>query len=207
MDLMRTLSPALLVATILALPTAPAAAAPAAAKECTQCHGDNGVSQNKDIPTIAGMSAFYLDGQIQAYQKGQRPCPKTKYPNDPAKPATDMCAMAKNLSPADSAVVDKYFASLPALPAKQTLDAGLAAKGKSIHDAHCEICHSNGGSFADDDAGILAGQWMPYLVATLTDYHDGKRIQPDKMKPQTAALSAEDIKALAEFYASEDKKK
>lgn len=182
-----------------------AAAAPPTAQECEACHGPNGVSKHSDIPTIAGMSAFYLDGQIQAYRKAQRPCPKTKYPDDPSKSPTDMCTTAKKLSSADAKAVVAFFAAQKFVAAKQPFDAALAAKGKSIHDGNCELCHSDGGSEAADDAGILAGQWAPYLVDQLTDYHNGKRIVPEKMKPKIDALSPADIKALAAFYASEQK--
>ncbi|MDE2236204.1 MAG: c-type cytochrome [Gammaproteobacteria bacterium] len=182
------------------------AAAPAAAQECEGCHGPNGVSPNKDIPIIAGMSAFYLDGEIQAYQKGLRPCPKTKFPHDPAKPATDMCDVAKKLSPADATAVDKFFASQKFVPANQSFDAKLAAIGKQIHSEDCELCHTDGGSVADDDAGILAGQWSAYLQETFKEYQSGKRQIPDKMKPKIMSLSSDQVKALVNYYASEGKK-
>ncbi|MGA9855612.1 MAG: cytochrome c-553 [Gammaproteobacteria bacterium] len=185
---------------------AASATAPAAAQECESCQGPNGVSADKNIPIIAGMSAFYLDGEIQAYQRGLRPCPEVKYPKDPAKPATDMCVIAKKLSPTDSTAVDKYFAAQPFVPATQSFDPKLAATGKQIHSDDCELCHSEGGSVADDDAGILAGQWIPYLQQTMNDYKSGKRQMPAKMKPKFDALSAGQINALVQYYASESKK-
>lgn len=181
------------------------AAAPDAARECVQCHGETGVSQDKNIPSIAGMSAFYLDGQIQAYQKSQRPCPKTKFPKDPAKPATDMCEIAKKLSSADSSAIDKYFSSQAFVAANQAFDSKVAAAGKQIHTADCEICHTQGGSVADDDAGILAGQWMPYLQDTFKEYQSGKRLMPEKMKPKLSKLTAEQIDELVQYYVSEKK--
>lgn len=182
------------------------AAGPAAAQECQECHGPNGASTDKNIPIIGGVSAFYLDGEIQAYQKGLRPCPKTKFPKDPAKPATDMCEIAKKLSPADATAVDKFFAAQPFVSATQSFDPKLAAIGKQIHSGDCELCHTNGGSVADDDAGILAGQWIPYLVETLKEYQSGKRTIPQKMKPKITDLTPDKINALVQYYASEGKK-
>ncbi len=182
------------------------AAAPAAAKQCESCHGPNGVSPNKDIPIIAGLSAFYLDGEIQAYQKGLRPCPKVKFPKEPSKPATDMCDIAKKLSPADATAVDKFFAAQKFEAANQSFDPKLAAIGKQIHSEDCELCHTDGGSVADDDAGILAGQWSPYLHEAFKEYQSGKRQIPAKMKPKITALSADQINALVNYYASEGKK-
>lgn len=180
---------------LICIASATFAAEPPSASGCNDCHGANGVSTKSEIPTIAGMSAFYLDGEMQAYQKNQRPCAKSG--------KTDMCEVAKKMAAEQTKEVDSYYAGQKFVAAKQTIDATLAAKGKSLHAANCEICHTNGGSVADDDAGILAGQWKPYLLATMNEYRGGKRVEPEKMKPKTAALSEDDVKALVEFYASE----
>jgi len=182
------------------------AAAPAAAKQCESCHGANGVSTHEHIPVIAGMSAFYLDGEIQAYKKGLRPCPKTKFPDDASKPATDMCDIAKKLSAADASAVNKYFEAQKFVARDQKFDAAAAAKGKVIHTTECELCHTDGGSEAMDDAGILAGQWIPYLQETFKEYQSGKRTVPEKMKPKIMALKPDQVNDLIQFYASEGKK-
>jgi cytochrome subunit of sulfide dehydrogenase len=180
--------------------TSAVAAAPPEAADCAKCHGDNGISKTDEAPTIAGMSAPYLEAQVGAYQKGQRPCPKMA---DPKKSDTDMCQVAKKLSPAQVKSLAAYYAGLKFAAATQTTDAGLAAKGKGLHDAKCDVCHSDGGSEAADDAGILAGQWKAYLQATLQDYVAGKRTAPEKMKHQMTTLSPDNVKALAEYYAGE----
>lgn len=179
-------------------------AAPEAAKTCFDCHGDKGVSQHKQIPTIAGMSAFYLEGQMEAYKAGQRPCEKVKYQyGDTSRPETDMCDIAKKLSKEDVTTVTEYFAGEKFVAASQVFDAKKAAVGKQIHELDCEKCHSEGGSLPDDDAGILAGQWMPYLQHALTAYKNGKRVEPEKMKPKTDALTPDQIDDLVNYYASE----
>lgn len=188
----------LLIVSCLLFTTSISAASSTDVQSCFECHGNNGVSQKSDVPTIAGMSDFYLEGQMQAYQKGQRPCPTMK--------DKTMCDIAKKLNAAQVTEISKYFAAQKFVAAKQPVDAALAAKGKSIHDKHCEICHSDGGSQAADDAGILAGQWKPVFVTTMNDYRQGQRIEPTGMKVQTSKLTTEDIKALAEFYASEGAK-
>ena len=174
-----------------------AADAPESAKKCADCHGEGGVSKKRsDVPTIAGASDFYIEGQLDAYQKKQRPC--TRGPDD----KTDMCEVAEKLSDAQVKEVSAYFAGQKFVAATQTTDAALAAKGKTIHAANCEKCHTEGGSVAADDAGILAGQPKSYLETTFKEMSEGKRPQSDKMKAKTSKLSGEDFKALAEFYAS-----
>jgi cytochrome subunit of sulfide dehydrogenase len=191
---------ALVIVTAAATPTAALAAAPPEASDCAKCHGDNGISKTDESPTIAGMSAPYFEAQMSAYQKGQRPCPKTK---DPKKPDTDMCEVAKKLGAGQVKSLAAYYAGLKFAAASQSTDAALAAKGKAVHDAKCDVCHSDGGSEAADDAGILAGQWKAYLQETLQDYVAGKRTAPEKMKHQMTTLSADNVKALAEYYAGE----
>ena len=89
------------------------------------------------------------------------------------------------------------------MPAKQEFDAALAANGAGIHKRECEKCHSDGGSYADDDAGMLAGQWMPYLEQVFAEYATGERsIMEDKMKDKVDALDADSITALLHYYAS-----
>ena len=179
------------------------AAVPDAAKDCSGCHGDNGVSTRDEIPTIAGASAFYIEGQMQSYQKEQRPCPKVDKTDKSGK--SDMCEVAKKLDAAQIKEVAAYFEGQKFVAAKQPVDAALVAKGKSLHDIRCEKCHSEGGSVADDDAGILAGQWKGYVLEAFKEFESGKRTQPEKMKPKTKGLSDADYKALAEYYASETK--
>jgi cytochrome subunit of sulfide dehydrogenase len=174
---------------------AAAGPAPPDAAGCTSCHGDSGVSHKPDVPTIAGMSAPYLVAQMGAYQKSQRPCAKMS--------GTDMCEVAKKLTAAQIGSLSSYYAAQKFVPAAQSIDAALAAKGKALFGAHCALCHSDGGSQAADDAGILAGQWKSYLQTTLQDYVSGKRVQPDPMKRQTMSLAPADVKALAEYFASE----
>ncbi len=90
-----------------------------------------------------------------------------------------------------------------AVAAVQDFDAEKAAAGKKIHRRECEKCHSDGGSYADDDAGMLAGQWMPYLEQVFADYATGERgMLDEKMKEKIDPLQAESIEALIHYYAS-----
>jgi sulfide dehydrogenase cytochrome subunit len=72
-----------------------------------------------------------------------------------------------------------------------------------LHKKNCAKCHDENGSLADDDAGILASQWAPYLKYSLMDTHAGTRSMPKKMTKKVKALSDADIDALVHFYASQ----
>ena len=48
-------------------------------------------------------------------------------------------------------------------------DAKIVAKGAKIYERGCAKCHDEGGALPDDDAGILAGQWLDYLQYSMQD--------------------------------------
>lgn len=175
----------------------------AVVESCANCHGKDGVSTESDVPTIAGMSANYLGDAMTAYKEKQRPCPETKYRAGSKKgQQTDMCKTVGDLSDADIKAIAKHFAGKKFVRAKQSFDAALAKKGKELHEFHCEKCHSDGGSVADDDAGILAGQHKAYLAESFKEFASGKRPMPKKMKPKIEKLDKANINELINYYAS-----
>jgi cytochrome subunit of sulfide dehydrogenase len=174
------------------------------AETCADCHGKDGASSETDVPVIGGVSEQYLVDSMAAYRDSKRPCPKTAYRGgDKKRPKTDMCEIAGKLSAEDTAKAAKEFAAKPFVKAKQPFDAAKAATGKKIHGTQCEKCHSEGGSVAEDEAGILAGQWQPYLKETFAQYTKGARPQPEKMKVKFNALKPEEQEALLQYYASQ----
>ena len=114
-----------------------------------------------------------------------------------------MCAVSADLSDDDIEALGDAYAELDFVPAVQDFDAALAEAGAAIHEQQCDKCHSDGGSNVEDEASILAGQWMGYLEDSFADYLSGDRDQDKKMKEKLAALSADDINALLHFYASQ----
>lgn len=160
-------------------------------ESCNQCHD----GQKKDVPVIEGISGFALEASMLAYIEGLRQA--RPYEGD------DMEAIVKNLSEAEFKNVLTHYSSQAFKPVKQDFDAQLAAKGKAIHDSYCERCHTEGGSVAEDDSSILSGQWKGYLIEEMNNYKNGSRTGDKKMSEAMKPLSAEHIKALAEYYASQ----
>ncbi len=174
---------------------------PDLADSCAECHGEGGQSDDPEIPIIAGPSAFYLENQLLLFQQKNRPCVSEQFDSD--APAESHCALVADLSEDEIIELAAYFSEQPFKPAPQETDQKLAEQGKAIHERKCDRCHAEAGSLALDDAGILAGQWRPYLVRTLTSFRDTDRWQPEKMEEEVDELSDQDINALAEFYASQ----
>lgn len=159
---------------------------------CEACHGHNGESVLPSAPIIAGIDAGIIADTIYAFQDGDYPCP-----------SSPMCPLVASVSSAQAEALGKYFAAKTFVPAKQTFDKDKAARGAEIHAAQCEQCHSKGGSDPQDQASILAGQWLPYLRSVLADYAAGKRTALEPMRKRLEAMSPEDLDALANYYASE----
>lgn len=183
-----------------------AAASDPAVDACIACHGPAGVSADPHVPTIGGMSSFYLESAMYAYREGRRSCPEVAYPDKAAagESKTTMCAAAKALDQTQLTRVANYYAEKKFVRAgAQKTDPGLVSRGKQLHQRHCHKCHTDNGAYADDDAGILAGQWMHYLAFTMEDFRAGTRPVMDKMQQPIQALSGEDIDALVHFYASQ----
>ncbi len=173
-------------------------------ESCGDCHGDKGVSQWDDVPTIGGMDAFTHADALYIYRDRERPCAESEFrQGDTNRAPTTMCDIAAAMTDEEIEVIAERFAELVFVPAVQEFDADLAEIGKVIHKKECDRCHSDGGSNAADEAGILSGQWMLYMQTAFTQYATGERPQDKKMKEKMDKLSATDVTALLHYYASQ----
>lgn len=182
------------------------------AGNCVGCHGVDGVSRGPATPSIAGMSKVYFVNAMLSYKYGkdlekiEAAAKKLKIDPDDVEGherlATVMDRMAKGYSDEEIGVLADYFAGKRMASAIQAFDTALAAKGKRVHEDACEKCHENGGR-KGDGSGTLAGQWMPYLNHSLTDFRAGHRGMPKKMRANMKDLTDKDFEALVHFYASQ----
>ena len=172
-------------------------------KTCSYCHGKDGASTDSDVPIIGGYSVEFLVNNLKAYRDHDRDCPETKYRSGPDKgKKSSMCQIAKDLKDSDIHQIAAYLSKKKFVRAKQKFDPVLAAKGKEIHEMYCEKCHSEGATQAKDDAGMMAGQWIPYLSQAMDEFESGKRPIPKKMKAKLDEVTPEDMNALVQFYGS-----
>lgn len=79
------------------------------------------------------------------------------------------------------------------------------AKGQATSTSVCAACHTNDGSRGSPANPILQGQHPEYLVKQLTEFKSGKR-QNAVMSGMVAALSEDDMKNVAAFYAGKQAK-
>ena len=174
--------------------TANAADADAAKEKaamCAGCHGDNGVSQTENIPSLAGQPDQFLQWQLVFFRGGSRK-------NEQMQP------IAEAIGNEDVRALGAYFAALT--PPKATTpddNPDLSKKGaQAAVGRRCASCHTD--SFAGTKAvARLAGQREEYLVKALHDYKTGVRTggAGAAMTDVAYPLSDEEIQALAHYLA------
>jgi len=185
------------IALFVLIPAA-GAQAPGVADRCFGCHGTDGVSNNPNIPTIAGVGDFYIENQLTIFAERARPCITDFLPDGEV---VNKCALIGALTESQRAALVDYFAGLDFAPFEQTVDAALAERGAAIHAENCERCHTENGTVSMDDSAILAGQPKQYLARQLRNFRAGKRWQPESMARETEDLEDDEIEALVNFYA------
>ena len=130
---------------------------------CLACHGENGQSQNPDVPSLGAQQAFYVTVQLLLFRERMRI----------ADPMNDM---AKGLSDDDLRSFADIIAKLPAphpldAPAD---DARIERARALVAQNRCNICHT--ASFAgQDNVPRIADQREDYLVKALRGYKDNSR--------------------------------
>lgn len=169
--------------------------------ECESCHGPKGVSSNTNIPSIAGIPEFNQIDQMLRYLEG-RPAATVQYVHGDTSKKGDMVSIVESLTEIQIEQIAKYYSEIDFVRAEQPYDEVLAAQGKAIHLKGCESCHAEGGSDPFDEASILAGQQKGYLLTTLQQFNQGKRSVDKKMDEAIKSLSADELLALSEYYAS-----
>lgn len=193
---------AALIGSVFMIGTSQVLATPSAkamADTCAGCHGTNGQSAGPASPNLAGMSASYFIDSMTAFKA----LPKDESHAEDARPATIMNRIAKGYSDEQIEAMAEHFAGLPVYKANVPHDATKAQAGAEVYDKACAKCHDEGGALADDDAGILAGQWLPWLQYSMQDFQAGHREMPKKMKKQVEKLNDDEIEAVLNYFASQ----
>jgi cytochrome c553 len=178
---------------------------------CGSCHGTDGRGNPRiDAPVLAGLSAAYLERQIDGFRRGYR----GRHPED--REGAEMRPMIVGFADADLAALAGWLASLP-LPASsaaaadgtpadgaETTDgeaapAGDPARGRTLYAA-CAVCHGRSGEGNDAlGAPRLAGQAGWYTARQLRKFIDGVRgSDPDdtsgaSMRASVADLGSRDV--------------
>jgi cytochrome c553 len=174
--------------------------APEPFRYCAVCHGVE-LTGNRavDAPRLAGLPAWYLTNQMQAFRNGWRGA----HPEDPK--GMEMRPQATVLTPAQVTQAVAYAASVPLAPPAPPTVAGDAQRGEALYET-CAVCHGARGEGSQAlSAPPLAGQSDWYLVTQLAQFRSGARgtapgdVQGAVMR--ASALVLPDDEAIADVVA------
>ncbi|APO49166.1 cytochrome c553 [Bradyrhizobium diazoefficiens] len=166
------------------------AAGKAKAEVCAGCHGENGISQTENIPSLAGQPDQFLQWQLVFFRAGSRK-------NEQMQP------IVEEINNEDIRNLGAYFSQLAPPKGPEDQDPDLSKKGTQVAAGRrCASCHTD--TYAGTKAvARLAGQREEYLVKALHDYKAGQRVGGGvaAMADVAYAMSEEEITAVAHYLA------
>lgn len=170
-----------------------AAAAGANADEltapCAACHGAQGQSQFRNIPSLGGQPAPFLAAQLSLFREGKRRNP-------------DMDGIMPGFSDDEIGRLADAFSQMPP-PSVPGITGSRFQRGRKIAATlHCGSCH--GDTFAgENQVPRLAGQREDYLLTTLKAFKSGARtITRAGMRKAMNRLRQSDMRDLVYFLAN-----
>src|SRR5262245_43124345 len=130
---------------------------------CLACHGEKGVSETAEVPSLAGQPADFTLIQLFLFRQNTR---KIEIMNDLAKDMTDD----------DLRKFSDHFAKMaPPKAAGDPPDPAIAARAQAvIAKNHCGSCHNPDFS-GREQMPRLAAQREDYLLKALRDYKAARR--------------------------------
>ena len=186
---MRGFATALALACFAALPVS-AQTVKERLPTCLACHGENGQSQNENVPSLGAQQAFYVTVQLLMFRERMRV----------ADPMNDM---TKGLSDDDLQNFADIISKLPApQPATGPVDDARMARAQALVEQNrCNFCHLP--NFAgQQNVPHIAAQREDYLVKALRGYKDNSRHGYDSsMADVIAPITDEQILDLAYYIA------
>lgn len=164
-------------------------------KICGACHGANGNSSLKNIPSLAGQPEIFLTTQLIYFRENLRR-------------SEQMTPQVDGLSDPDIEAIASHYSKLPPVPNNHPTNRDLYDRGRALAQSlRCGTCH------LPDYSGRaqmprLAGQREDYLVMAMRSYLNETRGGPDTTMIETLyGLSDQDIRALAHFLSLQNTQK
>jgi len=164
--------------------------------KCKKCHSENGISDDTDDPSIAGMSATYIFKQLMDFKNGSRS-------------ERSMKKAVKKLNKQDIADLAAYYSGqTPDVAAYATKSVPvLVHKGDPKRMVRaCNSCHGQNGEGGMYDMPGLVGQRKGYFISTIGDFKEGDRSNDIywRMRDIAKELTDEEIEQLANYYSAVD---
>ena len=174
-------------AAVLVAPTSLAQISPQRLALCASCHGADGNSQFKGIPSLAAQPKLFLENQLVLNREGIREIPQ-------------MTGMLAGVTDAELTALAIYYSDLPlaAPPADRNAEV-FARGGKLAEGMRCGICHLPT-YMGRDQIPRLAGQREDYLLHSLLQFKNNQAVGRDSnMAASVYGVSDQDLKDMSYF--------
>jgi len=166
---------------------------------CASCHGEQGRSTDRNIPSLAGQMPQYMIAQLKDFRTQTRAEAGTK---------AYMWGVSALLDDATIGGLAEYYGAQTPAKGKAGSAAMIAAGRKIFKEGittrgvrACAACHGEGG---EGQAGFprLAGQHAPYVFAQLKVF--GTKLRPHGivMQVETRTMMPAEMRAVAEYVQS-----
>ena len=182
---------------------------------CFACHGKNGISDDPQMPILAGQNMYYTYVQLKDFHAGRRISPMMTeimtgrtvaelFANGSQSGGSDspvMTEVATFLTKEEMRAIATFFSEQPWPSTGYRADPARARMGEVATIAgQCVQCH-RGGYEGNSGTPRLAGQHVAYLEKTMLDFKSKARANSAAKSSLMTTYSAEDIKRMAEFLA------
>ncbi len=159
-------------------------------KQCSACHGDDGVSKLDKIPSLAGQPEFFILNQLFLMREGVRKIEA-------------MEGMTKDLTDDELQALATHFSKLPPKASGEKVDPDLVKRGEALASKmRCASCHLPTLA-GQEQMPRLARQRIDYMIDAMKAFRDNKRSGADtSMTAVIVGASDADLTALA-HYASQ----
>lgn len=158
--------------------------------KCAKCHGDTGISEEDDTPSVAGQTRSYQFKQLMDYKTSTRE-------------ERTMVKRARKLSPEEMADLSAFYEAQTQEMPPQREAPKLATEGdESRLLLSCDVCHGKEGTGYGMESPVLIGQKPQYFIDTMMAFRDGDRENDayGRMRFIANRLSDEEIEGLAAYY-------
>ena len=180
---------ALVGAVLAAVPAAYAQIAPQRLALCAACHGADGNSQLKGIPSLAAQPKLFLENQLVLIREGVRDIPAMK-------------GSLEGVSDAEITALAKYYADKTLAPVPADKDVEVFARGGKLAEGmRCGICHLPS-YLGREQIPRLAGQREDYLLHSMQQFKNNQAVGRDSnMAASVYGVSDQDLKDISYYLA------
>lgn len=168
-------------------------------RECSTCHGAQGISTSPTFPNLAAQTPQYLEAQLRAFRDHSRADPHAQ---------AFMWGMAAQLTDATIKDIAEYFSKQPPAPGEPAEPAEVAAGRKIFEEGAekqdvpaCVSCHGDKAQ-GNEVFPRLAGQRRGYLEKQLEAFAANLR-ENEIMHQNSTKMTARQISDVAAFLSSQ----